>query len=635
MITGKAYQKSGTFGRLPLQGIQLDVFSVCLQPNTVPTFVKLNTKPAKTDKDGFFTFGEIDASLAVPCGLTDEMLERIKLDLEDSNGGDISICDEDLLDESERNVESDAFEKPVGSDDFSVLLAYSASAIIDTKEPNALKQAMLSTSEPLSVDISEIQNERDLILDFFLSGRGKRLILRRIVRRSRLNAPINRNMIVPEFNDSASELTGNTVERVSSGAVKNIKDNGFVFLGIGRAASDEIGMIGDERPEFKGKSGYLRSSDTWEPKRASMLRKILDAPFGGYLEIFGAFGGELATMEDLYYSITYNRYNGSINEPFDPAKIVATQALAVNSNALFWEYFVAGKPGGKWKSEFLGVYQGSVDGQETLVCRRRLPRQVDVESWPTQTRLCELNTKGLPNGLLVLGIEAYRKTGGTNDRPELSRISLDKTGNSWMCLMIDNFESALRFDKIYPDDPSSFQKLQVAPCKYIGVPESIGRPVDVDECNEVVVSEGQTDGNEGILMQFTYFDLKTEQILKHALEYNVTVEFTPRSTSDSPDSISIPLRKRFVGFAPIKQEYQYIIGPDPVWKLDRVKCVLIPEKIDGWPPEKGDSNANPCSQYGVAIHISVRHRVTSGWGYSSWPFTRSRYIVMRKGSKGC
>jgi hypothetical protein len=635
VITGKAYQKSATFGRLPIQGIQLNVFSVCLQPDTVPKFVKLNTKPATTDKDGFFTFGEIDASLAVPCGLTEEILEKIRLDLEDSNSDDANSTDDDFLDESEANVESDAFEKPVGDDDFLVLLVYSATAIIDAKESNSTEQSSVIASESLSVDVSEIQDERDLLLDYFLAGKGKRLILRRIVRRRRLNNPIYRNMIIPESNDSAAELTGNTIERASSNAIKSIQGNGFAFLGIGRAASDEIGKIGDERPEFRGKSGYLRSSDTWKTPRFSLLSEILDAPFAYSFEIYGAFGGELETADGLYYSITYSQYTGSIDEPFDPSKIVDTKPLRVNSYALYWEYFTPGKTDGKWKSESLGTLWGTVEGKRTLVCRRRLPRPVEVESWPTQTRLCDLYSQLLPNGLCVIGIEVYKKIGGTNEAPELSKVPLERTENSWMCLMIDNFAESLRFDKCYPDDPSSYQKLQVAPCKFLGVPETIGTPLDIDDCNEVVVSQGQLDGNEGILMQFSYFDLKNQQILKHARDYIITVEFTPRSTNQSADLIRIPLKERFAGLEPIKQEYKYIIGPDPVWKLERVKCVLIPKMLDGWPPEKGDPNSNPCSQYGVAIRIRARSRITNGWGYCGLECYTTRYIVLRKGSSGC
>jgi hypothetical protein len=160
---------------------------------------------------------------------------------------------------------------------------------------------------------------------------------------------------------------------------------------------------------------------------------------------------------------------------------------------------------------------------------------------------------------------------------------------------------------------------------------------DVTECNEVEVTPGQINGNEGIRVRFTIGD-KKGQPHKHWSKYELTAEYTPRSTSDSPDKKTVELRRVFAGTGPLDQKYELItpFPGDPTTTVNQKDCVLVPVYDDGWPPEKGDPHKTPCIQYGVGLQLEVFSRQTDGcWDYYKLPERTARYIVLRNGQVEC
>lgn len=615
-LLGRVLQTDCEGEYTPLRGLFVDAYTCTIARDVPPVMAKLNEAAAKTDEYGFFAFEELDSERALPAGSIDLDAIRVAADAEDT----------------EDDGDDDPFsaEDPADSD-----LATTYTIILFRVTHVVEVEGTARPGGETALVVSDLFDERQEVNDAWLRANPRRL-----VRWTRTRRKFFRRVRIPANRGAAAALAGDTTDGSRSLASLATKGNQFTFIGIGRASIDEIGVLGDPRPEFEGKPGYYRSANTWKnppTNFGSELPDRYDAPFGGVLQLKGVFGGDLPLKDNLYYSLKVSQYTGDISKPLDPSKLTKTTTIASNTFASYFEFYAAGSKDGKWKSVQLGPYRGTANGEPVTVYRRFLPGPTTKEAWPDPFLLCSWETRSRPDGLNIVTIELYERVGGTDASPVLQSLPLDAGARTWITLLLDNSTSRIRFDKFYPEDPTSFVKLQTAFCTFGGgAVEAIGTPTDVGECNEVPVVPGQTDGNEGILLRFSLYDLRTNAVLKHPKEYRLTAEYTPRSTSESPDNKLIDLKPRFADAEPLKQEYRFVMTADAQWPIDRRLCALVPQLLDGWPPEKGDPNKTPCSQYGVALKIEAYSRPINGyWEVEYKPITWARYIVLRNASAKC
>ncbi|MFM8408556.1 MAG: hypothetical protein ACKN94_14660, partial [Pirellulaceae bacterium] len=604
--------------------------------NDSPTFTKINEAAAKTDDYGFFWFRFADPTRLMTrqpavddSNKEDEKSHPAALDKLETPTSDGLEDREDLEEFRKRyphllpNVDQRI--------DRRLNFAFKVTAMI---EEDGATQTSLSTPPIKILEVLDERTEpgrdwgRSLNLEGTFVPEDALFVFRRVR--------------IPASNTEAAMLAGDTAEKARKPALKQ-RGNSFAFLGVGRATWDEIGGFAETRPEFIDKTGYFRSANTWKTNPDNLQSRLpdrYDAPFAGYLEIQGLFGGDLID-KPLYYSVTLSRYTGDLSKPFDPTFLSDSRPVARSCSALFFEYLSTTTTDGRWKSEGLGPYSVTIDGKPSYVYRRRLPRATNVEYWTNPTRLAVVYAvdgfSDLGDGLWVMTIRAFERIGGTETAPSLQEIPLEATARTVMALVIDRSKVRLRFDKIYPADPSSYVKLQLVACTWDSGGERYSQIADVTECNEVEVTPGQVGGNEGILVQFTICDWKGEPH-KSWKEYKLTTEYTPRSTSDSPDKKTLNLRRQFAGTGPLDQEYRFIkpFPSDPTTPVSRRLCVLVPVANDGWPPEKGDPHPTPCVQYGVGLQLEALSRQIDGsWETYYLPERTARYIVLRSNQAGC
>jgi len=620
----------------PLLGMLVDVYLVTLDANDSPTFTKINEAAAKTDDYGFFWFQFADPTRIM---MGQPAVDASNKEDENSRPAAIDKLENPTSDDLEDREDLEEFRKRYPHLLPSVDLrlerrlnfAFKVTAII---EEDGATQTSQSTPP---IQILEVLDDRTE------PGRnwGKSLNLEgNFVPEDSLF--VFRRVRVPASNTEAAMLVGDTAEKASKPALKQ-RGNSFAFLGVGRATWDEIGGFAETRPEFIGKTGYFRSANTWETNPdnlRTLLPERYDAPFAGHLEIKGLFGGDLID-KPLYYSVTLSRYTGDLSKPFDPNFLSDSRPLSTPCSAYFYEYFSTTTTDGKWKSEALGPYKVTIDGKPSYVYRRRLPRPMNVEYWTGQAQLAVVSAYDRPSdledGLWVITVRAFERIGSTETALSLQEIPLEATARTVMALVIYRSKVRLRFDKIYPADPSSYVKLQLVSCTWDSGGEHYSHIEDVTECNEVAVTPGQVSGNEGILMQFTICDSQGEPH-KSWKEYTLNIEYTPRSTSDSPDLKTLNLWRQFAGTGPLDQDYCLIkpLPSDPTTTVNRRLCVLVPVADDGWPPEKGDPHKTPCIQYGVGLQIEAFSRQINGsWETYYLPERTARYIVLRNGQAGC
>lgn len=631
----------------PLRGMLVDVFHVTLDANDSPTFTKLTTAASKTDDYGLFYFYFTDPSETdsfEPAADARHESDDASRHPSDADEPETTPSDEqeDLAEFQKRypsifnqggpddaiTNSSTATAGPSGGQGrvHRLAFAYKVTALMETDE--AIRAADASPPPMLM----EVMDER------FEPGRDwVRTVNSRSILLAGNSRFIFRRVFIPANNAEAARLVGDTAFRVTRLSPQK-RGNSFAFTGVGRASWEEIGAIGDTRPEYSGKAGYFRSADTWSNPNLvpTALRGRYDAPFSGRLGIGGLFRGDLAD-KPLFYSVLLSGYDGDTSAPFDRSMLSDPRVMKSEFRTFFYEYFSPTSSDGKWKYEFLGPFVGTVDGKRVSVYRRRFPRPTNIEYWPSQDVLAVVETDPLPDGLRVVTIQAFEQTGGTATEPILREIAIDPEPRTAMPLVLDRSPISLRFNKLYPNDPNSYVKLRLVSCTWGSGGEQYTPIADVTECNEIGVAPGQVGGNEGILIRFTISDQKGNPH-KHWKEYKLNAEYTPRSTSDSPDKKQLLLRRSFAGTGPLDQKYSLLepIPSDPTTPVSNRECVLVPVRDDGWPPEKGDPHPKPCIQYGMGLQLEALSRQIDGW-WERFPMQvrTARYIVLRSTEARC
>lgn len=633
----------------PLRGMLVDVFHVTLDANDSPTFTKLTTAASKTDDYGLFYFYFTDPSETdafEPAADARHESDDASRHPSDADEPETTPSDEqeDLAEFQKRypsifnqggpdGAITNSSTATAGSSGGQgrvrrLAFAYKVTALMETDE--AIREADASPPPMLM----EVMDERyEPSRDWGRTVKSRSVIL---PENSRF---IFRRVFIPASNADAARLTDDNASRVTNLSPQK-RGNAFAFLGVGRATWDEIGGFAETRPQFIGKTGYFRSANTWDSNPDNiqgLLPNRYDAPFAGWLSIMGVFRGDLAD-KPLFYSVTLSRYAGDTSKPFDPALLTNPRSPRYSCYAYFFEYSSPTSTEGRWKSEKLGPYTGSIDGKPVAVFRRRLPRPATVEYWPSPEILADLyTTTDFDDGLWVVTIRAFEQTGGSATTPTLQEVAIDQAPRAVMPLMIDSNRPRVRFDKLYPNDATSYVKLRLVSCTWGSGGEQYTPIADVTECNEIGVNPGQVGGNEGILIRFTICDKKGLPH-KHWKEYKLTAEYTPRSTSDSPDKTRLLLRRSFAGTGPLDQQYNLLkpIPSDPTTPISERECILVPSRDDGWPPEKGDPHATPCLQYGVGLQLEVYTRQIDGCWDTFYESERTaRYIVLRNAQARC
>lgn len=456
----------------------------------------------------------------------------------------------------------------------------------------------------------------------------------------RMNAPLAGSppfaILIPEdSNEEALLLTG-------TGAVAGpVPGKEAHFLRVGRVTRDEVGEFG---PASAGRVGYMNSASP------SFMPGVVDAPFGGKLHVGGHFGADFLTppiSENLYYTVSFSEYGGSHTSPFDHTSLVNTVQIL---DPLFNKKYILptpALPNGAWHSLNLGPFEGSVTsveaphdpaliGSPVNVYKRPGLPDLMTEYWPFWDLLAIWNSKAAPDDLIILNIELYEKTGGTDSNPELKKLAMTDSVNDHLPLRLDNSPPIPR---LLPYDASIPEiKFHTAFAQFIGAPELVGVSSPMGICNEMTVLPGDANGNESILSRYRIED-ESGNPHKHVSEYRIYAEYTPKAVLNAPDSRGISLKPTFSGREPIGNAYSSASVSAPVWEVDNHSSVVVPAGVDGWPPEPcGDFPPGPgpcppgyqCRQYALEVGLRCSVRTINGW---SRLFDRrhiSRHIIIKR-----
>lgn len=443
------------------------------------------------------------------------------------------------------------------------------------------------------------------------------------------------SVLIPEENAIAAQVAGIAFPPVT------VPGKEFHFLRVGRVVRQEIGELNDARAEYLGKPGYMRSSDTWAASLPSFIPKVYDAPFGATLHIGGQFGADLLSKE-MYYTVSVWDYSGDPNNPLagKPAQIL---------DPLFNKRYIMAT--GKWETMNLGPFTGTITavepphdpalvGGSVQVYKRPAPPNLLAEYWPFWDLMVLWNSATSPDDLRILSLEAYEKIGGSDANPHLRKIALMPSVNGHLPLRIDNRPPV---PVLLPFDPAeSARKFSRSYARYLpsGTAQSIvGAVAAIEECNEMTVVPGDGDGNQCILVRYSVQD-GSGNPHQHLKFYELYAEFTPKAVSGAPDSKKIDLLPSFAGnyphaphdpYQPISRSYSPV--SPPLMVVGDFKSVVVPDVIDGWPPESGDIYAIPtgvCPQYAVEVGLRCWVRTIDGWGAIFGTPHVSRHIIVRR-----
>lgn len=424
----------------------------------------------------------------------------------------------------------------------------------------------------------------------------------------------------------------------------------FHFLRVGRAVRDEIGELGEARPDYidyHGKPGYMVSSNRrMVNSEPSLFPDRVDAPFGGTLQIGGRFGGALhALAGNLYYTVSSCKYVGDPALPFDPAHL--TDVVPIQDPLYNKRYLLPtpALPKGRWETLSLGPFTGTIVsveaphspglvGTPVMVYKWSGLPDPTIEYWPFPDLIAIWDSKAADDGLVILALEVYERTGGTDTSPAVKKLAMDSppSENRHLPLHIDNQPSRPKYLPYEPTDADQ-TKFHIAYASFIGVPESsesVGASTPMGVCNEMAVSPGHPDGNECILVRYSVEDGDGNPH-QHIADYSMSVEYTPKAVlPGARDSTGLSLKSTFTGFKPISQSYSFAVPP--IMEVDDFRSVVVPQIADGWPPEpSGDTSLPPpCPQYALEVALRCSVRTVNGWGRLYGHRHVSRHIIVKR-----
>ncbi|MDY6857274.1 MAG: hypothetical protein SWO11_21745 [Thermodesulfobacteriota bacterium] len=372
----------------------------------------------------------------------------------------------------------------------------------------------------------------------------------------------------------------------------------FHFLRVGRAIRQDVGELGDSRPEYIGKPMYMTSSNEWTitPPEPSFFPNIVDAPFGGTLQIGGHFGTDFLTpplSSNLYYTVSFWEYAGNPMNPFDRTQL--TDELQILSPLFNKRYILPtpALPKGKWETLNLGPFNGTITavevpndpgpvGSSVMVYKRPGLPDLTTEYWPFWDMIAIWSSAAASNDLIILTLEVYEKTGGTDTNPELKKLAMASSINDHLPLRIDNQRPK---PKLF-DWRTGFA---------IFSPETMGAVAPFDPCSQMPVTPpGQVNSNESILVRYSVED-DTGKTHSHLNRYELWVEFTPRQVAGAPLSTRITLKGQGndpanpafgigLGYNDINGEYAPTLRSSPMYSVQNFESVLVPYNDDGCGP---------------------------------------------------
>lgn len=389
----------------------------------------------------------------------------------------------------------------------------------------------------------------------------------------------------------------------------------FHFLRVGRATRDEIGEFGDIR------AGYMNSSPS-----GSFFPGIIDAPFARTLQIGGHFGVDFVALGDnLYYTVSFWEYSGDPALAFNPTLLTnETQILGPLLNKRYVLPTIA-QPKGKWEPVNLGPFDGTITSVEdpaeaglvgtSVKVYRRPPEPVSsVEYWPFWDLLVKWNSSAAPNGLIVLTLDVYEKTGDGATGPEFRKRVLASSPNDHLPLLIDNRRPDLKL-----------VNLQTGVAEYSPT-ETVSSVLALDPCGNMPVTTGQVNKNECILVEYSVED-GAGSAHPHLWTYWLSVRFTPRGGLSSR---AVGLRPTFAGYEPISGNYSATLSSAPVYSVMNKESVLVPSVDDGWPPEPNGDPPSPCAAYAAAVTLGCSVRTVDGWSRVFGHPRIERFIIIKR-----
>jgi hypothetical protein len=564
-FTGTVEVSVGTDSPLPLRGVPVDVFRFEIDESGETQFERLNQVTTRTDgtdaNAGYFEFKDLPVSVEVQEAVSST-----------PPYGTVELMHEDSL--------------PNLAFRFSV------------------EAEVLSGGVPQGSQFVDIYDERNIIDNEWVNSHPERVHI------DPTGNP-HLEVLIPEGNAEATFL-------VSTPLLPQFNDDDFHFLRVGRATCDEIGELGDTRPDYSDKPGYMISSDmTTANSQPSFFGGHVDAPFGHVLYIGGVFGDNLQNYGDnLYYTISFWEYIGGLGDPFDNNCLInEVQILDPLYNKKY--IFPNGNlPHGKWETLHLGPFDG-VDEDENQVKVYKRPNPQQDEYWPWEDLMAIWNSAAAPNGLIVLAIKAYKKTGEQDGKPKLKEILFIKPSeNNHLPLHIDNRPPVPKFSEIstgYANFPDNSINNFVEP---------------LNPCGEIPVIPNQTDGNECIVVDYSIED-GSGNAHPHVDFYKLGIRYTPKG---GLSSTNVNLKPAFMFPFKNKLKYNYLDTPQepPFPYVQDYSSVLVPNSLDGWPPEPNGDGSDPCNQYAAAIYLSCSVRTVNGWGKLFGSPSVSRFVIIKK-----
>ncbi|MDJ0694906.1 hypothetical protein [Mastigocoleus sp. MO_188.B34] len=413
-------------------------------------------------------------------------------------------------------------------------------------------------------------------------------------------------------------LTGSpvlTVDIPELSPTASVSDDQFYFLRVGRVTRDEITNVSDPDP------GYMTSA------ASSFFSGIVDAPFGGTLHIGGHFGNNIRLQGDnIYYRLYFSPYSGNPAAPFDLTS--ATQITNVLDNKKYIFPTSAGDPG-RWEKLSLGPFTAQVVGGSSIQVYRRPPLyNPAVEYMPFPDLIVKWDSTAADNDLVILAIEVYKKTGEVGGIPQLTPIALVPTVNKYEFL-------PLRIDNRPPVPKINSWETSFATFS----PQSIGS-LTTNECGEMEVEVGDLNGNECMVLGYSIED-GSGSAHRHLSYYRIRVEYSPRQPIGVivPSTAQVRLKGQesdptfHAGVGKKDIDWNYDPTSDPVHSnIWNYSSVLVPQTLDGWPPEPaGDTYGGvQCLQYAAEVSLGCGVRTINGWSRLFGHRHTSRHIIIKK-----
>ena len=462
---------------------------------------------------------------------------------------------------------------------------------IELIEPDSLPDIVFLISGQAGTEYVEVYDERNMVDEgWFTANPG------------RVNVPLT----------GSPAITINIPDLISTTPVP---DDQLYFLRVGRVTRDEINNVDVPAPAL---SGYMTSASP------SFFPGIVDAPFGGTLQVGGHFGNNIRLKGDtIYYRLYFSPYSGNPADPFVPT--LATQIIDPLFNK---KYILPTSPGdtGTWQSLPLGPFTAEVGGSPIQVYQRPPLYDPAVEYMPFPDLMAIWNSTAADNDLVILSIEVYEKTGEVLGVPQLTPIALTPTVNKYefLPLMIDNRPPVPKIDSW----ETSFATFS---------PQNIGTLVPMSPCGEMEVAVGDINGNECMVLGYGVED-GSGSAHPHLRYYRIRVEYSPRQVGVVPLETQVILKGQgsdptfHAGVGKNDIDWTYSSVAPPHSNILNFSSVLVPRDLDGWPPEPaGDTySGSQCPQYAAEVSLGCGVRTINGWSRLFGHRHRSRHIIITK-----